>query len=457
MAVAMKKSLGSDLTRGSVAKKMLVFAFPLMLSNLLQIIYGMVDMIVVGQYVGSVGLSAVSNGADIMGLVTMLCMGFTSAGQVVISQYVGRGEAKGVSRAIGTMFSLMAMLSVISTVVGFILVDWLMVVLNVPAEAAEQARVYSQICFGGTVFIIGYNMVSSILRGMGDSKRPFVFVAIAAVINLVFDLIFVAGMGMGSAGAAWATVLGQAFSFVASMIYLYIKREEFGFDFKAESFKPDFKIMFTMIKLGIPMALSHSAVALSKMFVNSFLNSYGVAVSAVNGVGNKIGHVNTVITGAIGMACVAMVGQNFGAGNHERVKKTIYTALACSLSATIPFAIIVMAFPEGVFSVFNSDPEVLAWAPTYAWIALIQFISAPLRNSLNGIIQGTGNARLGLISGIMDGIVARAGLAYLMGVTMDMGIVGFWLGGALAGFIPFVMGGIYFWSGLWTKHKAVVD
>lgn len=455
--MAKNKTMVNDLTQGSVAKKLLVFSFPLMLSNLLQIIYGMVDMVVVGQYVGSAGLSAVSNGADIMSLATMLCMGFTSAGQVIISQYVGKGELKGINRAIGTMFTLMAMLSIGSTFVGFAIAGWMLDVLNVPPEAAEQALAYSKICFGGMVFIIGYNMVSAILRGMGDSTRPFIFVAIAAILNLLFDLIFVAGLQMGAAGAAWATVLGQAFSFVASLIYLYIKRDSFGFDFKLRSFIPDIKIMLSMIKLGVPMALSHSAIALSRLFVNSFLNSYGVAVSAVNGVGNKIGHINTVVTGALGTACVAMVGQNFGAGNHARVKKTIYTSLACSLTFTIPIALIVLAFPEAVFSIFNSDPEVLAWAPTYAWVALVQFISAPLRNSLNGIINGTGNAKLGLISGILDGVVARAGLAYLMGVVLDMGIIGFWMGGALAGFVPFLVGGVYFWSGSWTRRKALVD
>ena len=187
-----QKNLINDLTTGSVSKSLVRFAFPLMLSNLLQTVYNMVDMIVVGQFVGKAGLSAVSIGAQLLHLLTFIAMGFSSAGQVLISQYVGAGDRKSVSRTIGTMFTFVLSCAIAMTVLCTIFAKPLLSFMNTPAEAFNSALAYTVTCYIGLFFIYGYNIVSAVLRGMGDSKRPFIIIATAAVTNLVLDLLFIA-------------------------------------------------------------------------------------------------------------------------------------------------------------------------------------------------------------------------------------------------------------------------
>lgn len=207
-------AIGQDLTVGSIPQKLLLFSAPLMLSNLLQIVYNLVDMAVVGRFVGSAGLSAVVNGGDVVTLATTLCMGFAAAGQILIAQYVGQKKPERVSRTIGTLFTFMTLLALAMTAAGLLLSDWLLSVIRVPPEAVVQAKDYTVVCFCGMCFIFGYNEVSAILRGMGDSRHPMIFVAVAALTNLLLDLLFVAGFGWNVRGAAFATVIGQGLSFI---------------------------------------------------------------------------------------------------------------------------------------------------------------------------------------------------------------------------------------------------
>jgi putative MATE family efflux protein len=229
----MKDTMIKDLTQGSVGKELLRFAFPFMLSNALQTVYSLVDMVVVGQFEGSAGLSAVSIGGQITWLLSCLAIGYASGGQIFISQLVGAGDHAGVRRTIGTLFSAVTIFSLIFTVLGIGLHTPLLSVLNTPDEAFSQAADYVVICSAGMFFVYGYNTVSAILRGMGDSTRPFVFIAISAILNVILDLILVGPAGMGAAGAALATTVSQAASYIISIIYLYIHRDSFGFDFKA--------------------------------------------------------------------------------------------------------------------------------------------------------------------------------------------------------------------------------
>ncbi len=445
-----------DLTTGSVAKKLLWFAIPFMLSNLLQTIYNLVDMVVVGQFVGSHGLSAVSIGGEALNLVTFIGMGFTSAGQIMISQYVGRQDHAAVRRTIGTMFTGILASSLVVTAGFLLFARQLLDALNTPAEAYAQALDYSVVCFAGTFFIFGYNIVSAILRGMGDSKRPFYFIALAAVTNLVLDLVFVAGLGMEAMGAALATVIGQALSFLCSLVYLYRRRESFGFDFKLRSFRPDGEAAKLLLRLGFPMCLQFCAISISQMFVNSYINAYGVVASAVTGVGNKLGQIASVVTTSLNTAGSAMAGQNFGAGKPERVSRImgVIAIVGCAFCAVL--SVVIVAAPEAVFSLFNTDPDVLAMAREYVPIAVLIFFGFAARSPFIALINGQGFAALSLVMGLIDGMVARVGLALLLGITFDMGIMGFWLGNAIAGYSPLLIGGVYYFSGLWKRHKLLI-
>lgn len=448
-------SLGQDLTVGSIPRTLLLFSCPLMLSNMLQIVYNLVDMAVVGRFVGSVGLSAVVNGGDIVTLVTMLCMGFASAGQVIIAQYVGQGDHDKVSRTIGTLLIFMTALSFAAMAAGLLLSDWALSVLNVPQEAHAWAKDYTVVCFWGMFFIFGYNEVSAILRGMGDSKHPLIFVTISAGTNLLLDLLFVAVLDLGVWGAAVATVMGQGLSFVCSLIFLYRRRSVFYFGFRRRDFVVDRDLLLALIKLGVPMAINYCAVSLSKLCVNSFINSYGVAASAVTGVGQRIGQCAMIVTNALNTAGASMIGQNFGAGKLERVARVIYVSLGICLAFSAILSALIVLFPMQIFGLFDSDPEVLLLAQSFVGVAVLRFFGFAMRSPMTALINGLGVSSLSLAVAVFDGIVGRIGLAIFLGVGCGMGIMGFWLGDALAGYIPFFIGGVYFWTGLWRKRKPL--
>lgn len=452
-----EKSMINDLTQGNVAQQLIRFSLPFMLSNVLQTVYSLVDMVVIGQYVGSVGLSAVSIGSELMMLLTFMSMGFATAGQVMISQFVGRDDRKAISSTIGTMFTLILGFGVALTIICLPLRDVLLHLMNTPEEAFDHARSYTTVCYSGLVFIFGYNTVSAILRGMGDSKRPFVFIAIAAVTNLVLDLVFVAGMDLGAFGAALATVIGQTLSFVISIVYLYIKRDSFGFDFHPSSFKVDKAKVGPLVKLGVPMVLQSAAVSISMLYVNANVNAYGVTPSAVSGIGGKLVGVMSIVSSAICSAGASMMGQNFGAGKYDRVKKIIHISHAICLSFAVVLSAVVLIFPEQVFGLFNRDADVLAMSHLYAPVSAVGFISFALMSPFNGLINGLGYSTLSFAIGLLDAVVGRVGLSILLGSILGFGIQGFWYGSALAGYVTAIIGGAYYFSGRWRTRKLLID
>ncbi|MEE0096140.1 MAG: MATE family efflux transporter [Oscillospiraceae bacterium] len=441
-----------DLTQGSVTQLLLVFAFPLLCSNLLQTFYNMVDMVVIGRFVGKTGLSAVSIGGDVLHFLTFLVMGFSNAGQVILSQYIGAGQHDRVKGTIGTMFTVTFGMAVVLSIFCSIFLDNFLQLMNTPAECLQYTRDYSFICVLGLIFIYGYNLVSAILRGMGDSKHPFIFIAVATVVNLILDLVFVAGLGMGPAGAALATVIGQAVSFLWAIFYLYRHKEAFGFDFKLQSFRPDPEVLPKLVKLGLPMILQSAAINFSMLFVNSYINAYGVVASAVTGIGNKLGSITAVVTNALSTAGSSMVGQNIGAEKYHRVPKIIGVSAIFDVAFALLLSFLTVFFPRTIFGFFNSDPEVLDMAMTYIPVAVLLYMGFAARSPFFALINGSGNARLNLIVGLLDGVICRVGLAMLMGLAMNMGIMGFWLGNAFAGYMPFLIGGVYFLTGRWKKR-----
>lgn len=452
MASKSSDTLIRDLTQGSVTRLLLIFAFPLLCSNLLQTVYNMVDMIVIGQFVGREGLSAVSIGGDVLHFLTFLVMGFSNAGQVILSQYIGAGNRDRIRGTIGTMFTVTFISAVGLTIVCYLGLDAFLHAMNTPAECFDYARQYGLTCVLGLVFIYGYNLVSAILRGMGDSKHPFIFIAVATVVNLVLDLVFVAGLGMGPFGAALATVIGQGVSFLWAIFYLYRHKESFGFDFKPASFKPDPEVLPKLIRLGLPMILQSAAINFSMLFVNSYINSYGVVASAVTGVGNKLGSITAVVTNALSTAGSSMVGQNLGAEKYHRVPKIIGVSMVIDLAFAALLSFLTICFPRTIFGLFNSDPQVLDMSMTYIPVAVLLYVGFAMRSPFFALINGSGNAKLNLIVGLLDGVICRVGLAMLMGLAMGMGIMGFWLGNAFAGYMPLLIGGVYFLTGKWKRR-----
>lgn len=455
--VKKQKSMINDLTEGSVSKQLLKFAWPFVISNFLQTVYNLVDMIVVGQYVGSAGLSAVSMGGEVLILFTFLCLGFVSAGQIMISQYVGCKDYESVKKVIGMVFSTVIVMAVVITAVSLPLARPILELLNVPEEAMGGAMDYTQICLGGVIFTFGYNAVGSIMRGMGDSKRPMMFIIISATVNIFLDIIFVGPMDMGAGGAALATVISQAISFIIAIIYLYRNKESFGFDFKLRSFVPQKDLLLKMIKLGVPMMIQFSAITISMMFVNSYINQYGVTYMAVTAIGNKLGNITNIVTQSLNAAGSGMIGQNIAAGKYDRVSKVVKMVAVLGLAFAAILSLIMIIMPEQLFSLFDREEEVLALARSYVWVAVINFFGYATRSFAMSLINGMGYAGLAFFAGIMDGVVVRIGLAFLMGIVFNMGIYGFWYGMVIAGHVFGVVGAVYFFSGKWKKKRLIIN
>ena len=447
------KTMVKDLTTGNVTKLLLSFAFPLFISNALQAVYNIVDMIVVGQYIGGAGMSAVSIGGDILHLLTFVAMGFSSAGQVLIARDVGSKRLDQVQKTIGTMFTFLLSISVLVSIGCYFIRFDILRRINTPAESYAFTMDYTVTCIAGLFFIYGYNIVSAILRGMGDSRRPFIFIAIAAMLNIVLDIVFVAGCGMEVFGAALATVISQAGSFIISLIYLYRRRESFGFDFKPKSFRIDSSALKPLVALGIPMAIQSAAINLSKIVLMSWINLFGVVYSALAGVYNKINVMINIVSNSFTTAGSSMVGQNLGAKQYERVPKIMKTVGTCTLFVSTIFTIVIVCFQGSIYQLFTSDEAVLANAYILLIPIILNFYGAATRSIAFSLINGSGNTKLNYAVAILDGMISRIGIAALLGFVLNVGCQGFWYGDAIAGFIPFVIGMCYFLSGKWKIKK----
>ncbi|MGX8715426.1 MAG: MATE family efflux transporter [Lachnospiraceae bacterium] len=445
------KTMIRDMTQGNVALLLLQFALPLFVANALQAVYNIVDMVVVGQVIGGAGMSAVSIGGDILHLLTFLAMGFSSAGQVLISQYVGAGRIDRMRRLIGTMFTFLLGTALVISVICFLARYAILDALHTPAESYTYTMSYTVTCIVGLIFIYGYNIVSAILRGMGDSRRPFIFIAIAALLNIVLDILFVGFLHMEVFGAALATVIGQAVSFIFSIIYLYKHRDAFGFDFQPSSFRIDREVLIPLLQLGIPMAIQSAAINISKIVLTSWINVEGMVYSALSGIFNKTSMMMGIVSNSFTTAGSAMVGQNLGAAKYDRVPRIIGVVLTITMSLTVILSLVVWFFPDTVCEMFTSDREVLALSSLVILPIILNFFGSALRSGAFSLINGSGNSKLNLLVALIDGMIGRIGLAALMGFGMQLRAQGFWLGDALAGFLPFVISSIFFMTGKWRK------
>ncbi|MCR5648474.1 MAG: MATE family efflux transporter [Oscillospiraceae bacterium] len=453
----MAREIINDLTTGNVTKKLIRFALPFMLSTLLQTAYAMVDMIIVGQFVGKSGLSAVSISSQLTWLSTALCIGFSNAGQTIISQLIGAGKRDELNRTIGTVSTVIFIAAIVMTVLGICLRKPILTLLSTPSESYDQASVYLLIVFAGMVFTFGYNLVSSLFRAMGDSRHPLLFVAIAAVSNLILDYLFVAVFRWDVAGAAIATIAGQAISFICSVTYLYRHREQFGFDFRLPSFRIDPERFKTLVKLGIPFALNNAAVTISMLFVNKFINQYGVTASATFGTGTKIEQIPWIVGAGVMMGCTTMIGQNMGAGKIDRMKKTVNVGIVfCAITAVV-FMALFFLFPKQIYSMFTTDEEVLEMAPMFLTALAFALPATSLMCPYHAFASGIGNAVLVMITALLDGFVSRIVISLLLAKVFNLGLFGWFLGYGLAAYVNTIICMIYYYSGVWKKRKAVFE
>ncbi len=447
-----QKTLVRDMSEGPVISTMLSFAWPIMLANALQAVYNLVDMIVVGQFVGSVGLSAVGIGGQIQMIFLTFGMGFASGAQVVISQQVGIKSDR-IDKSIGTLLTIEFLMAIVLGMVGIFGHKFLLGFLNTPDASFAQASSYTVICSIGMIFIFEYNALCAIFRGMGESKLPMVFVGIASMINVILDIIFVGPLHKGAGGAAAATVIAQGAACLFAMVYLYRHQDAANFHFSRKAFRIDPDQAKSLCRLGIPSVFQMLMITASLAFVNSRVNLYNVTASAVDSVGNKMASVVNIVCGAIAIASSTMVAQSFAAGKIDRVKKVVHSSFFIQMIWFAVIASIYLFLPKPLFRLFTSDSAVLAMAPLYCKIQVFWLLAACTMNVPYCVVKGVGFASFDLFVGIMDGVVARIGLAVLLG--SQMGLTGYWLGNSLAGFTTTILMGIYYLTGKWKYRKVI--
>ncbi len=449
------KNLGTNFTDGRMMPLMLRFMLPFLLANLLNNVYNTVDTIIIGQFVGSAGTVAVSMGGRVLVLCTMVGTALAGGGQVLISQLYGAGRREELNSSIGTLLSIMLLSSVVMAVLGFCLARPVLEWMNTPVEAFDGAMDYFRITCVGLPLTFGYNAVSAVLRGMGDSKNPLLFIAIAAVINLVGDLIFVLAFGMGPAGTAYATVIGQGISLIFSLFLLYHRRAHFGFDFRRSSFRIDRGHGAVILKIGLPMALRSFFIQFTQMFLMQYINAYGLTEATIYSVASKVNQLANIFSMSVRQAAGTIMAQNVGAEKPQRVKSALYCSLTITLCAAALMATLTLLFPRQLFGLFSRDEAVLAYAASFALVcSLLYFFSAVL-GPYDSVVTATGNSTLGFAGGVLDGVLFRLGFGFLFAWGLDLGVVGFFLGDAMARLGPILIGVIYYYSGAWKRYRIL--
>lgn len=454
--------LQRDFTKGPIGRELISFCIPFLLSNVLQALYGAVDMWVVGNFSSpdaatrTAILSGVNIGSQITHLVAMMVSGLTVAGTVMVGQYIGAKKPKDASQTVGTMFSILGILGVVLTVLMIALSGPLLRLLNTPEESFAYAQEYLNICLLGTLFIFGYNAVSSIQRGMGDSVRPLFFVGVACVVNIVLDLWFVKGLNMGGAGAAWATIIAQAVSLMLAAWYL--SRSRFIFDFKLSSFKIVKDKLKMMIKLGIPSSVQSIIVNISFLVMTAMVNSIGGYVaSAAVGVAGKFNSFAILPAVAMSSSISAYAAQNIGAGLYDRAKKSLGVGLIIAIIINIGVFALVQLFPEQIIGFFDQNPETILNGVEYMRTFSFDYLLVPILFCINGLIMGAGHTFFTLLTGSLSSLLLRIPVAVLLGSVAGWGLSGVGLAGPAASVAGVLLDVWFLFTGRWLKNKTGIS
>ena len=441
-----------DFLTGSVPKKLIRFVFPLFLANLLQALYNVVDMLVVGKMVGEIGLAAISNAYMLCFIINSLCIGLTIGGSVLVAQYKGADDQKGQRDTIGMLF-LLSLAAYTRSRVGLAVYEPLFRALDVPAEAYPDACGYMEIICWGTVFVFGYNTVCSIPKGLGDSKTPLFFVGAATILNVLLDVLLVGPCSMGTAGAAWATITAQGISFVGSLVYL--RRRQWSFPHGKMELRRE--ILLAILKVGLPTATQMVVVNTAYLLVTGMLNPFGTAVAAASGVGLKINTFAGMHCWAIGQAITAMVGQCMGAGQIQRARQVVRSGLLLNLAVTAAVVVTVQFLAEPLICLFDStSPEVIRVGVLYLRLCCsVNSLVYAVMYTLDSFAIGVGAAHVAMVNALLDAVVVRLPVAWLLAFSLSMGFPGIYLGQALSPILPALVGLIYFKSRVWERKRLV--
>ena len=412
------------LTEGNIASALFRFAVPFLAATFLQFLYGAADLFVVGRYCAAESVAAVSTGTQVTQIITSLATGLTLGGTILVGQYMGSRDYDRVKEMIGTTFTVFAAAALVLTALLLAFKEPVLTMLDTPAESFALTDTYVTICGLGTIFICGYNAISAVLRGYGDSARPMAFVGLACALNIALDIVFVKYLAMGVAGTALATVLSQAFSMAASVVYL--KRARFIFDFKLKSFRPVGALAKELARVGIPISFQEMLIRISFLYLTAVMNRCGVYAAAVVGIGSKYDVFAMLTATSMANALAAFTAQNMGAGKRERARASLWYGLGFALSVSLLFWGFAQWHPDRMIRVFSDDPHVIAAGVPFFRSCSYDYVLVTIVFCLNGYLNGRQKTVWTMMSSAAGALTLRIPLVYLFGryFADDLGMLG---------------------------------
>lgn len=378
------------MTEGSIVKNLLLFALPLILGNLLQQMYNAVDSIIVGNYVGSNALAAVGAGASLIYLLIAFSLGASVGAGVIVSQYLGAKDKEGVHKAVHTAMTISIILGLILTAGGILFSRKLLVMMNTPAEILDDAACYLRIYSYGLIFNVVYNMAAGILNAAGNSRRSLMYLAAAAVVNIFMDLLLIAGLKIGVAGAAIATNFSQAISCILALWFLFRVPADYRISLK--SLRIHKAMALRIIQIGLPTGIQNMVISFSNILIQASINQYGATAVAGFSAYLKIDGFNILPVLSFSMAITTFIGQNYGAGKYDRMKKGMWVTLLMGIVYTVLTGILLLTFSGQIMRLFSEDVGVIAYGQTaMRYFCPFYWILAIL-HSLAGTVRGTGKS-----------------------------------------------------------------
>lgn len=401
-----------NLTSGSVFKNMMMFSLPYLLSYFLQTLYGMADLFIIGQFEGVASTTAVSVGSQVMHMLTVILVGLAMGTTVAVGQAVGAGDLKKASSAIGNTVTLFLGVSVALTVVLLVCVRPIVGIISTPEEAVEGTIRYLTICFIGIPFITAYNIISSIFRGLGDSKSPMYFIAIACVANIILDYVFMGVFRIGPAGAALGTTISQTISVITALVAM--RKKKIGIRVAGRDLKPQGKVMGQLLRVGVPVACQDGLIQVAFIIITIIANRRGLSDAAAVGIVEKIISFVFLVPSSMLSTVSALCAQNIGAGKHDRAAKTLQYAIMIAVGFGIIVSVLVQFFAEPVVGLFTTDQLVQIMGGQYFRGYIWDCVFAGIHFSFSGYFCAYGRSEFSFLHNITAIVLVRVPGVYLM-------------------------------------------
>ncbi len=403
----------ADFTQGSILKKLVFFMMPVLGALILQAAYGAVDLLVVGRFGSTSGLSAVSTGSQVLNLVTFVVIQFAMGITVLIARYLGEKRPQQIGSVIGGAVVVFTLISIGLFIIMVCFARPISVLMQAPTEAVDLTSQYVRICGSGIFFIVAYNLMSAIFRGLGDSKSPLLFVLVACIVNVIGDLVFVAGFHKDAAGAAVATVMAQALSVVFAVILLLKKELPFAIKKSDFRFNPQCK---KFLKIGLPLALQECLTQLSFLALCAFINRLGLEASSGYGVACKIVNFAMLVPSSLMQSMASFVSQNVGAGKTKRAKKAMFTGIGVGLTVGFFVFLLVLFKGDVLAGFFSTDAGVIEKGYDYLKGFALESIVTAVLFSMVGYFNGNNKTLWVMAQGLIQTLLVRLPLAYFMSI-----------------------------------------